>query len=135
MRLPTYDKPRVVACAEEHAKHFALPRGCLEDVQDLFAELKIDAPLRDERCGGKPLEVRFAGLLRPEQQAAAEAMLEHETGVLFATTAFGKTVVALWLIARRGVSTLGITSRHNWRVTWDYTIFFVIIDEFIIISP
>ena len=33
MRLPTYNKPRVVACAEDHSKHLALPRGCLEDIE------------------------------------------------------------------------------------------------------
>jgi superfamily II DNA or RNA helicase len=33
-------------------------------------------------------------------------MLKHDTGVLSATTAFGKTVVAAWLIAQRGVNTL-----------------------------
>ena len=31
MRLPTYDKPRIIACAEEHPEHIALPRGCLEE--------------------------------------------------------------------------------------------------------
>ena len=33
MRLPTYDKPRIIGCAEDHAHHIGLPRGCLEDVQ------------------------------------------------------------------------------------------------------
>ena len=32
MRLSTYDKPRVIACAEDHAHHIGLPRGCLDDV-------------------------------------------------------------------------------------------------------
>jgi len=32
MRLPTYDKPRIIACAEDHPKHFALPRGCLDEL-------------------------------------------------------------------------------------------------------
>jgi len=34
----------------------------------------------------------------PEQRIAAQALLEHDTGVLAAATAFGKTVVAakLW---------------------------------------
>jgi len=32
MRLPTYDKPRIIASAEDHPKHYALPRGCLDDV-------------------------------------------------------------------------------------------------------
>src|SRR3954447_17141140 len=55
MRLPTYDKPRIIHCAEEHPKHFALPRGCLEEVQKVLHMLKIKTILRDERCGGVPL--------------------------------------------------------------------------------
>jgi hypothetical protein len=33
MRLPTYGKPRIIHCAEEHPLHFALPRGCLDEVR------------------------------------------------------------------------------------------------------
>jgi superfamily II DNA or RNA helicase len=44
------------------------------------------------------LELSFHGELRPKQRVAADAMLAHETGVLAATTAFGKTVIAAWLI-------------------------------------
>jgi hypothetical protein len=36
MRLPTYDKPRIIHCAEDHAKHIGLPRGCLEEVRELM---------------------------------------------------------------------------------------------------
>ena len=46
-----------------------------------------DLVLQDERCVDTPLDVLFHGVLRPEQQAAAEAMLRHEMGVLSATTA------------------------------------------------
>jgi superfamily II DNA or RNA helicase len=45
-------------------------------------------------------------------------MLRHETGVLAATTAFGKTVVAAWLIARRGVSTLVLVHRRQLLDQW-----------------
>ena len=41
MRLPTYDKPRIIGCAEDHPQHIALPRGCLADVQALLDGLKI----------------------------------------------------------------------------------------------
>ena len=34
MRLPTYDKPRIIACAEDHPHHVGLPRGCLRTSQD-----------------------------------------------------------------------------------------------------
>ena len=99
MRLPTYDKPRIIHCAEEHPKHYALPRGCLDEVLELLRSLKIKPIVRDERFKGVPLDVTFHGTLRPEQRLAAEAMLRHDTGVLAATTAFGKTVLAAWLIA------------------------------------
>src|SRR6266566_8435290 len=103
MRLPTYEKPRVIGCAEERPHHLGLPRGCLEDVRQVLTELNIMPVARDERCHGQPLSVTFQGTLRPEQKEAADSMLKHETGELAATTAFGKTVVAAWLIAQRGV--------------------------------
>ena len=118
MRQPTYDKPRIIHCAEELAKHIGLPRGCLEEVRELLESLKIKQVLRDERCGGTPLAVTFHGELRPEQRAAAEAMLRHETGVLSATTAFGKTVLAAWLIAQRGVNTLVLVHRQQLLEQW-----------------
>ncbi len=120
MRLPTYDKPRIIACAEEHAQHLALPRGCLEELLALIRSLGIKPVLRDERCSGRPLppEVSFAGMLRPDQKAAAEALAQHDTGVLAATTAFGKTVVAAWLIARRGVNTLILVHRQQLLEQW-----------------
>src|SRR5437667_12636871 len=49
MRLPTYDKPRIIACAEDHSSQISLPRGCLGDVQELLSELKITHVVRDER--------------------------------------------------------------------------------------
>ena len=75
MRLPTYDKPRIIACAEDHVHHLGLPRGCLEDLRKLLADLDIEAVTRDERCAGVALEVEFQGKLRPEQATAAEDML------------------------------------------------------------
>ena len=41
MRLSTYDKPRVIACAEDHAHHIGLPRGCLEDIRQTLGSLGI----------------------------------------------------------------------------------------------
>jgi superfamily II DNA or RNA helicase/very-short-patch-repair endonuclease len=118
MRLSTYGKPRVIACAEDHPHHIGLPRGCLDDVRDVLENLGILPTVRDERSVGRPLEADFQGELRAEQQAAANAMLAHDTGVLAATTAFGKTVVAAWLIARRGVSTLVLVNRRQLLDQW-----------------
>lgn len=118
MRLPTYDKPRIIDCAEDHPQHLALPRGCLEDVDACLASLRIKSVLRDERFGGTPIVAAFKGELRPEQQPAAEALLRQDTGVLSATTAFGKTVLAAWLIARRGVNTLVLVHRQQLLEQW-----------------
>ena len=118
MRLPTYDKPRIIGCAEDHGTHLGLPRGCLEDVRGLLKRLNIEAVVRDERQGGTPLGMTFHGKLRPEQQLAASKMLAHETGVLAATTAFGKTVVAAWLIAKRNVNTLVLVHRRQLQAQW-----------------
>jgi len=118
MRLSTYDKPRIIACAEEYPDHIGLPRGCMDDVQQLFSDLSIAPVVRDERCHGQALNVTFQGVLRPEQKAAADSMMEHEMGVLAATTAFGKTVVAAWLLARRGVNTLVLVHRRQLLDQW-----------------
>ena len=118
MRLPTYAKPRIIGCAEEHPQHISLPRGCLEDVREVLIDLNIRPVIRDERFSGHPLQATFQGELRTEQKLAAEAMLKHETGVLAATTAFGKTVVAAWLIAQRGVNTLVLVHRRQLLDQW-----------------
>jgi superfamily II DNA or RNA helicase/very-short-patch-repair endonuclease len=118
MRLSTYDKPRVIDCSEDHPQHLALPRGCLDDVRGLLSDLKIKAEVRDERFLGEPLDTTFRGELRPDQKAAAEKMMEHDTGVLAATTAFGKTVVAAWLIAQRGVNALVLVHRRQLLEQW-----------------
>ena len=118
MRLPTYDTPRVVGCARDYPRHLGLPRGCQADLLQTLSDLTIPCSTRDERCQGNPLSVSFRGELRPEQRVAAEAMLAHETGVLSATTAFGKTVVAAWIIAQRAVNTLVLVHRRQLQEQW-----------------
>jgi superfamily II DNA or RNA helicase/very-short-patch-repair endonuclease len=117
MRLSAYAKPRVISCAEEHSHHIGLPRGCLDDVGHLLTGLGIRSTVRDERNPGQRVELSFTGELRREQQAA-EAMLAHETGVLAATTAFGKTVIAAWLIAHRATNTLVLVHRRQLLEQW-----------------
>lgn len=118
MRLSVWDKPRVIGCAENYPQHIALPRGCLDAAQALLRDNGIRCELRDERYGGEPLEVTFAGNLRPDQQSAVVEMLSHDVGVLCAPTAFGKTVTAAAMIANRGVSTLVLVHRMELLKQW-----------------
>jgi superfamily II DNA or RNA helicase len=118
MRFPVWDKPRIIGCAENYPKHVALPRGCLDAARDLLRDNKIQCDIHDERFAGEPLDVAFAGTLRPDQETAVAAMLRYETGVLCAPTAFGKTVSAAALIARRGVNTLVLVHRTELLRQW-----------------
>jgi superfamily II DNA or RNA helicase len=118
MRMSVWDKPRVIGCAESYPQHIALPRGCLDAAQSLLRQNGIACDLRDERFGGQPLEVSFVGNLRLDQEAAIAAMLSHDAGVLCAPTAFGKTVTAAAMIARRSVNTLVLVHRTELLKQW-----------------
>jgi superfamily II DNA or RNA helicase len=84
----------------------------------LLRDNDIAYDLKDERIHGQPLEVSFAGTLRMDQEAAVSAMLHHDAGVLCAPTAFGKTVSAAAMIARRRVSTLVLVHRTELMKQW-----------------
>lgn len=118
MRLSVWDKPRVIGCAENFPHHIALPRGCLDAALQLLCDNGIGCEIRDERRGGQALRVEFVGVLRPDQEAAVAAMLTHDTGILCAPTAFGKTVAAAAVIARRGVNTLVLVHRTELLKQW-----------------
>jgi len=118
MRLSVWDTPRVIGCAENYPLHIALPRGCLDAANELMRDNGIRCDLRDERFTGHPIDVGFAGTLRLDQETAVSAMLHHDTGVLCAPTAFGKTVTAAAIIACRGVNTLVLVHRTELLKQW-----------------
>jgi superfamily II DNA or RNA helicase len=118
LRLPTYDKPRIVSCSEETLAYLCLPRGCETDVAGLLDEAGVKAEWSDHTCPGRPINIAFNGNLREEQTLAAQEMLKHDTGVLSATTAFGKTVIAAKLIAERKTNTLILTHRRQLLSQW-----------------
>src|SRR5690242_7150989 len=118
MRLSTRGKPRIVSCAAFHARHVALPRGCLDEALQLLRDHSIEIDFEDHRDAGTPLSATFLGTLREEQQHAFDALVPHDCGVLAATTAFGKTVVAAALIARRAVSALVLVHRRELVRQW-----------------
>ena len=118
MRLSVWNKPRIIGCADNFPKHIALPRGCLDVVLELLNENGIAPIIEDERFGGDPINLNFVGALREDQEAAVTAMLQHDAGILCAPTAFGKTVAAAALIARRGVNTLVLVHRTDLLRQW-----------------
>ena len=118
MRLSTYGIPRIIHCGQEYPKYIGLPRGCLKEVRQLIEKAGSKFIMEDMKEDGSPLPVNFQGNLTSWQQEAAEEILRHETGVLSAATAFGKTVVALKIIAERKVNTLIIVNRRQLMDQW-----------------
>jgi len=118
MHFSVWDEARVIGCAENYPNHIALPRGCLDAAQELLRDNAIGCELVDERYAGSPLDVAFVGTLRLDQEFAVATMLNHDAGVLCAPTAFGKTVTAAAMIARRGVNTLVLVHRTELLKQW-----------------
>ena len=118
MRLSTYGKPRVISCGEVFPEHIGLPRGCLEEVVRVFKSHHINVEVHDERTAGREIDVSFHGELRFEQRDAIEQVLAYDHGILCAPTAFGKTVVAACLIAKRAVNALILVHRRQLMDQW-----------------
>ena len=118
MRFSVWDKPRVIGCAENFPLHIALPRGCFDAAKALLRDNGITCEIADERNFGQLISVAFAGTLRPDQETAVAAMLQHDAGVFCAPTAFGKTVTAAALIAQRGTNTLVLVHRTELLKQW-----------------
>lgn len=118
MRMPTFNKPRVISCADETNEYLCLPKGCETDVVNLLNEFDVDVEWIDKGNLGRPIDVDFVGQLREEQQSAINAMMKYDNGVLAATTAFGKTVLAAKLISERKVNTLVLVHRQQLLAQW-----------------
>ncbi len=118
MRLSTFGKPRVICCAEDLPNYLALPRGCLQQIIEFFKQNHVFTQIKDERFGGTLIKTEFCGTLSTLQDAAARSILVHDTGILSAGTAFGKTVVAANIIAKRKVNTLILVHRRELMEQW-----------------
>lgn len=106
MRLPVYNLPRVISCSEITDDYLILPRGCEESAIDFLRGNNVDVEIQDKTNPGLPIAVEFNGQLYPEQEQAIEVLARYRCGTLYATTAFGKTVTAAAMIARKKVNTL-----------------------------
>ncbi|MCL2337809.1 MAG: DEAD/DEAH box helicase family protein, partial [Firmicutes bacterium] len=120
MRLSTWDKPRVISISDsdETGKYLCLPRGCKVELSQLFESVNVPVIWQDERNPGRPIDVSFNGVLRDEQETALKNLLAHDNGILSATTAFGKTIVSIALIAKRRVNVLVLVDRQPLLEQW-----------------
>ena len=106
LRLSTYSVPRIISCFDITAEYLAMPRGCEDAILSFLNDNNVKYTITDETSHGKKITVTFTGKEREEQTDAINALLTYSNGVLHATTAFGKTVTAAAIIARKKVNTL-----------------------------
>jgi hypothetical protein len=118
LRLSTALTPRVISCVEETSQHVGLPRGCLGALRELLAAHGVEIVIDDRRSAGTPLDAAFRGTLTEPQQQASQAVEAHDTGVLVAPPATGKTVVGIHLIAQRARNTLVLVHRTQLLEQW-----------------
>jgi hypothetical protein len=118
MHLSTYDKPRIISTSEETTDYISIPRGAEEKLAEVISNAGAEYKIVDKTTGGNHIAVTFAGELRDEQIPAAEALLNHNIGVLSATTAFGKTVIGAYLIASKAVNALVLVHTQQLQSQW-----------------
>ncbi len=118
MRFSTYSTPRIITCADIMDDYIAMPRGCEQPILNLFKSCGINYRMTDKTNHGVPIKVEFNGKEREMQLHAITTLMQNTCGVLSATTAFGKTVTAASLIARRRVNTLVLVHTKALLAQW-----------------
>lgn len=118
MRMPVYKIPRVISCSEETTHYICLPRGCEAALEKMLKDAGVSISWVDKTNNGRAINVEFNGSLREEQPMAAREMLTNANGVLCGTTAFGKTVVAINMIAERKTNTLILVDKVSLVAQW-----------------
>lgn len=118
MDMPNYDESRFIYLGADEGKYIILPRGLREELMTRLEKAGIQYRIEDKRSEGRTINVCFKGTLKESQKPAVDKMMEYETGILHAATAFGKTVVCCDLIARHGVNTLILVEKTDLMNQW-----------------
>jgi superfamily II DNA or RNA helicase len=95
-----------------------IPRGFMRQLILLCRKHKIQYQIDDQRRKLTPLNFDFNGTLRPFQQVAVDRMLTRDFGTLNSATGSGKTIMALYMIARRRQPTLIVVHTKDLAVQW-----------------
>ncbi len=118
LRFSTWDTPRMIRCYGENLESLLLPRGLTEKVASVVADTGSRLVIHESRPDPEPIELARNFHLRDDQEAALQALINHELGVLVAAPGAGKTVVACALIAHYRQPTLIIVDRKPLVEQW-----------------
>ena len=95
-----------------------IPRGFMRQLVLLCRRHQVYYEIDDRRLSLPPRNFSFKGKLRPFQQKAVDAMLARDFGTLNSATGSGKTVMALYMVARRRQPALIIVHTKELASQW-----------------
>lgn len=95
-----------------------IPRGYIRQIFNQCRKIREPFEIDDRRRSLSEVSYRFNGILRPFQERAVKDMGAKEFGTLSAATGSGKTVMALYLIARRRQPALIIVHTKDLAFQW-----------------
>ena len=111
--------PRVLKFYDKVGKSgLWIPRGYIRHLINLCRHQDIVFQIDDQRRRLRPVEFAFRGRLRAFQKAAVDKMLVKDFGTLSSATGSGKTVMALYMIAKRKQPALIIVHTRELAVQW-----------------
>ena len=121
---------RQISLWSEKEGYIRVPRGLQDRIKDKCDAAGIKCDIIDKRQFGRPIRVAFNGTLKEQQEYAADKLEKYDNGVLNAATAFGKTVLAAYLISKKKVSTLILLQNADLISQWEEELqHFLNIDE------
>ena len=110
--------PKVLRFYSKTKDALWIPRGLLRQVILLCRKHRIPYRIHDLRRELPEIDFRFKGSLKDFQQIAVLAMMKKEFGTLSAPTGSGKTVMGLFMIARRRQPALIIVHTKELAFQW-----------------
>ena len=118
MGLSNFENYRYIYLGSDEGRFIKVPRGILENITEACEKAGIAYEIDDKRSKGHPIHAEFTGELKESQKLAVKKLLQYDSGILNAATAFGKTVVCCDVIAKKQVSTLILLQSSTLMEQW-----------------
>ena len=119
MRRWNRDTPQVLRFYDKvGSSGLWIPRGFMRQLILLCRKHDIQYQINDRRRNLTLANFDFNGKLRPFQQVAVDRMLTKDFGTLSSATGSGKTIMALYMIAKRQQPTLIIVHTKDLATQW-----------------
>jgi len=114
LRIP----PKLYFLDEVGEDALFVPRGFLKNIIEYCNENQIELEIDNQTHIFEDISFEFSGTLRPFQETAVEKQLPENEGVLCAPTGSGKTVIGIYMIAKRKQPTLIIVHTRELLDQW-----------------